>query len=204
LARQTGFGQAHLSNFLRAHRRLSLEALDRVLRAQELTIADLLPSRASPHSGDDLFHVPLVSHAAAMFEPVLRQGTTKKMVQVPLGVLGMTRATGSSSRQKWARFVAVQAQADDAAGMEPVIWPDALLVLDRHYISFRQYRPDRPNVYAIRHGARLKVRYADYQEGRLMLRPHNRAAAVELIAPGPLESPSDLITGRVVLVINEM
>src|SRR6202048_2371200 len=44
LARQTGFGQSHLSNFLRSRRQLSLEALDHVLAAQHLTAADLLPT----------------------------------------------------------------------------------------------------------------------------------------------------------------
>ena len=44
LGRQTGFGQAHLSNFLHSRRQLSLEAMDRILAAQHLTIADLLPS----------------------------------------------------------------------------------------------------------------------------------------------------------------
>ena len=44
LARQTGFGQAHLSNFLHSRRQLSLEAMDRILAAQRLTVADLLPA----------------------------------------------------------------------------------------------------------------------------------------------------------------
>src|SRR5579863_10212162 len=43
LARQTGFGQSHISNFLRSRRQLSLEALDRVLIAQHMTAGDLLP-----------------------------------------------------------------------------------------------------------------------------------------------------------------
>src|SRR6202034_3824452 len=34
LARQTGFGQSHLSNFLHCKRQLSLEAMDRVLASQ--------------------------------------------------------------------------------------------------------------------------------------------------------------------------
>src|ERR1019366_3718198 len=43
LARQTGFGQSHLSNFLNSRRQLSMEAIDRLLAAQHLTAADLLP-----------------------------------------------------------------------------------------------------------------------------------------------------------------
>ena len=44
LARQTGFGQSHLSNFLHNRRQLSLEAMDRILAAQHLAAADLLPA----------------------------------------------------------------------------------------------------------------------------------------------------------------
>src|ERR1035438_5443862 len=44
LARQTGLGQSHLSNFLRRNRQLSLESIDRVLAAQHLAAADLLPA----------------------------------------------------------------------------------------------------------------------------------------------------------------
>ena len=44
LARQTGFGQSHLSNFLHSRRQLSLEAMDRILAAQQMTAADLLPA----------------------------------------------------------------------------------------------------------------------------------------------------------------
>ena len=44
LARQTGFGQSHLSNFLHSRRQLSLEALDRILAAQHMGAVDLLPA----------------------------------------------------------------------------------------------------------------------------------------------------------------
>ena len=69
LARQTGFGQAHLSNFLHSRRQLSLEAMDRVLAAQRLTVADLLP--ALPRGGfwpedESAGAVPVVSHATAL------------------------------------------------------------------------------------------------------------------------------------------
>lgn len=205
LARQTGYGQAHLSNFLNRKRQLSLEGLDRVLAAQQLTAADLLPMRGTVHrEPDDLFNIPLVSHATAMFEPLVRPGAVQRLVQVPGGLLDRTRARTSPSRHAWLRFVAVQIAAGDAAAMDPLVLPDAVVLLDRHYNSLAQYKPARPNLYGVRHDARLKVRYADFQAGRLLLRPHNRTAAVEAIDPGPGESPGDLITGRVVLIVNEM
>jgi len=44
LARQSGLGQSHVSNFLHARRGLSLEALDKILAAQRLTVVDLMPA----------------------------------------------------------------------------------------------------------------------------------------------------------------
>ncbi len=42
LARQTGFEQAHISNYLRGKRSLSMEGMDRLLGTQQLSIFDLL------------------------------------------------------------------------------------------------------------------------------------------------------------------
>jgi hypothetical protein len=204
LARQTGFGQSHLSNFLNSRRQLSLEGLDRILAVQQLTAADLMPSRASPPlpDGEDLSYAPLVAHATAMYEPQVRTAAIQRLVEVPAGLLARSRARASASRRSWSRFVAIQAA--DATVMEPVVLPEALLLLDRHYNSLQQYRPECPNLYAVRHDSRLKIRYADFQAGRLVLRPYSRTAAVELIDPAPGESPCDLIVGRVVLVMNEI
>ena len=83
LARQTGFGQAHLSNFLRSRRQLSLEAMDRILAAQHLTVADLLPSVQQAGlglEGEDGSAVPVVSHAVALFEPVIRPSAVQSML----------------------------------------------------------------------------------------------------------------------------
>jgi hypothetical protein len=205
LARQTGFGQSHVSNFLNCKRQMSLVGLDRILAAQQLSAGDLVPSgaRADGRAEDDLRNVPVVSYATAMFEPQVRPGAVQRLLQVPAGVLEMARARASNSRRGWARFVAVRVTALDAVAMEPVLLEEAHVLLDRHYNSLSQYRSARPNLYAVRHEARLKLRYADFQGGRLLLRPHNRAVPVEAIEPEPGESPGDLITGRVVLVMNE-
>ena len=42
LAHQTGFQQAHISNFLNSKRSLSLEGMDKVLHVQKLSVLDLL------------------------------------------------------------------------------------------------------------------------------------------------------------------
>src|ERR1700690_1978487 len=50
LARETGFGQSHLSNFLHKKRQLSLAAMDRILDAQHMAAGDLLPANHSTAS----------------------------------------------------------------------------------------------------------------------------------------------------------
>ena len=206
LARQTGYGQAHLSNFLHSRRQLSLEALDRILMAQHLGAAELLPAahqRGSPPGDGEGGAVPVVSHAAALFEPHIRPGAVQSMLQLPGGLLETIRTRVSNPRRAWQRFVAVRIQAADALPMEPLLLPEALTLIDRHYNSLMPYRPNRPNLYAVRHGAHLTLRYVDFVANRLVLRTHNIAYPVDLIEVDPGESPSDLIAGRVALILNE-
>jgi hypothetical protein len=207
LARQTGFGQSHLSNFLHGRRQLSLEAIDRVLAAQHMAALDLLPAtyqpRDMPPDGEGAA-VPLVSHAAALFEPFIRPSAVQDMHYMPAGVLQSARARPSVARRSWQRFVAVRIPAADALAMEPLVLPEATVLVDRHYTSLIPYRPNRPNLYAVRHGAHLTLRYVDFVANRLVLRPHNIAFPVDLIELGPGESPADQIAGRIALIFNEL
>jgi hypothetical protein len=207
LARQTGFGQSHMSNFLRSRRQLSLEALDRVLFSQHITPWDLLPldnRRAERLDSEGTHAVPVVSHAAALFEPFIRTSSVRTWLPVPPGCLDAARARPSNNRKRWWRFVAVSISADDALAMDPLVLADAFVVVDRHYNSLVGYRPNRNNIYAIRNGNRLWLRYVDFLGNRLVLRPHNLAFPVDLLEVAPGEAPADLIAGRVALVINEL
>jgi transcriptional regulator with XRE-family HTH domain len=206
LARQTGFGQPHLSNFLRSRRQLSLEAMDRILAAQQLTAADLLPAPRqadSRLSADESSTVPLVSHAAALFEPYIRPGAVQAVLHLPAAVLQALPSRASIHRRAWQRFVAVRVQASDALAMEPLLLPAAIAVLDRHYSSLQPFHPGRANLHAVRHGAHLTLRYVEFLAGRLILLPINMAFALDAIEVDPGASPADLIAGRVALILNE-
>lgn len=207
LARQTGFGQSHISNFLRSRRQLSLEALDRVLTAQRMTAADLLPVKYThgDWSGDDENgRIPLVSHASALFEPFIRPNSIRTMLHFPAALLGTARTRSPNSRKTWQRFVAISIPAADASPMEPLVLADAIVLIDRHYNSLTPYRLNRPNLYAVRYGGHLALRYLDFLLNRLVLRPYNLAFPVELIEVPPGETPGDLIAGRIVLILNEI
>ncbi len=205
LDRQTGFGQSHLSNFLHSKRQLSLQALDRVTSAQHLAADDLLTvirHHAEPAEGG-AESVPIVAHAAALFEPYIRPTVVHAMLQVPHGVLHRLRPHTTKPRRAWQRFVAVRASKFEAQAMDPLIRPDAI-VLDRHYNSLVPYRQDRPNIFAVRHGPHLLLRHVDFLANRLVLTPYSRAFPVELLELGMHEVPGDLIAGRVALIVNEM
>jgi len=206
LARETGLGQSHLSNFLRKKRQLSLAAMDRILDAQHMGVGDLLPanhSNASLLMNEKASAVPIVSHGAALFEPFIRPSAVHSTLNLPLGALESMRARSSAARRLWQRFVAVRIPAADALPMEPLVLPEAIAVIDRHYISLMAYRPIRPTLYAVRNGAHLTLRYADFLAGRLMLRSHNIAFPVQLVDTGSEDVPIEFIAGRVALILNE-
>jgi hypothetical protein len=55
----------------------------------------------------------------------------------------------------------------------------------------------------VRHGSRLWLRYVDFVANRLVLRPHNIAYPVDLLEVEQGEPPSELIVGRIALILNE-
>src|SRR3954464_11474032 len=85
VAEQTGFKQAHISNFLNRKRQLSLDGLDKVLTVQHLSVLDLLDpneinKRASilPPSEDDFENVLVVEGTIAAGEPLVTNEDVKK------------------------------------------------------------------------------------------------------------------------------
>ncbi len=204
LTRQTRLTQSHISNFLHGRRGLSSKAIDRILASQELEAEDLLPGsrhRAWPAEPERSF-VPVVSHGTALFERVIYPAAVAEMMPLPAAALQFLRPHATTQRATWQRFVAVRISASDALPMEPVVFPEALVVIDRHYNSLVQYRPGRPSLYAVRSGSGLVISYVEFSEGRLVLRPHHRAFPVELLDVEPGKRPQDLIAGRIVLVLN--
>jgi hypothetical protein len=211
LARQTGLQSSHISNFLHRKRMLSLVAIDRVLAAQMLSIEDLLPPefprRLATLSGPrdkERDSVPLVSHATAAHSPSVTSQATIEVIQLPAGVLEELRPRRAIIRRDWQRFLAVRVTSAQALPMGPVLAPDAIVVLDRHYNSLAPYRPPRPNLYAVGVGDSLSFRYVSFDEDRLILRPHALDHPVELLNLGVSDSPSDSIVGRVCICISEL
>ncbi len=178
-----------------------------MLAAQHMAAEDLLrlgahAEHAEPPEEPSI--VPVVSHSAALFEPYIRPSAVQMMLQLPAGALHLIKARPVAARRSWQRFVAIRIAHADALPMDPLLLPDALAVIDRHYNSLASYRAGRPNLYAIRNGAHLKLRYADFGSARLILRSLSMCFPVDLIEIGPEASPGEFIAGRVVLTINEL
>jgi hypothetical protein len=208
------FSQAHISNFLNRKRSLSLEGLDRVLASQNLTIDQILPldltAAQSPipiQTSDPIEIVPVVSPSAAMDEARISPSAIIETIQVSASRLNSNlanRVRNSTSRANWQRFLAIRADAQQSAAMDPLVSPGAIAVLDRHYNSLAPYRAHQPTLYAVRCGAALLLRFVDFDEGRLILRPYSRDFPVQLLPLATHETPADYIVGRVCLVFSEL
>ncbi len=209
LAQQADFQQAHISNFLNKKRSLSLEGLDRVLASQNLTIDQLLPldltaAQAPIQTSDPIEVVPVVSASTAMDDARVSPSTIIETIQVSASRLHGNRARPSIKHAHWQRFLAIRADAQQSAAMDPLVSPGAIAVLDRHYNSLAPYRAHQSTLYAVRCGAALLLRFVDFDEGRLILRPYSRDFPVQLLPLATHETPADYIVGRVCLVFSEL
>lgn len=207
LAQQAGFQQAHISNFLNKKRSLSLEGLDRVLAAQDLMIDELLPVDLAASSaavpGDTMETVPVVSYSVAMDHAFVTAASVIETIQISASRLQGNRARPTAKRAHWQRFIAIRADAQQAAALEPMLSAETIVVLDRHYNSLAAYRSHEPTIFAVRYAGTLVLRFVDFDEGRMILRPYSRRFPVQVLAIGPDEAPGDFVVGRVCVLLSE-
>jgi hypothetical protein len=210
LARQAGFKQGHISNFLSGKRALSLGGLDRVLAAQKMSVDEMIPldmmAASDPGSAEEMEGIPVVAPSTAMAEAVVRPEQVIETVRVAAAALRANRWWAQEKYTRWQRYVAVRADAQQAAAMDPLLTPGAIVVIDRHYHSLASYHAHRRTLYAVRAGGGggLLLRYVEFDGGTLILRPLAGHVPVQLIAPGAKETPSDYIVGRVCVMVSEL
>jgi hypothetical protein len=204
LAQQTGFKQAHISNFLNRKRGLSLEGMDKVIAVQHLSVLDLLDpaeinKRASilPPSGDEFENILQVDGTVAATQPLIASMNVKEILKFKKTFLRKLRAESEGHRGSWERFVLIKADSEDGASMYPRLAPGATLLLDRHYNSLKPYRKGEPNLYAVLKDGTCMVRYVEVAGSHLILRPHNQAHPMETIAMDEGKSSADFLVGRV-------
>ena len=207
LAKETGFKQAHISNFLNRKRGLSIEGMDKVLNVERLSVLDLLdPSeinkRASiPPPGDDEFqNVLVVEGSIAASEPLLISMNVKEIIKFKKNFLRKLRPAPESDRDEWERFVAIQIDAREGMSMYPRLLPGATVLIDRHYNSLKPYRKGESNMYAVNKNEVCAVRYVEVAGKQLVLRPHNNAYPIEVMPMQHGKKPTDYLIGRICYV----
>jgi hypothetical protein len=204
LAEETGFKQAHISNFLNRKRGLSLEGMDKVLNVQHLSVLDLLDpaeinKRASilPPSEDEFDNVVVSDAHIAASDAVIMSMHVKDILKFKKGFLKRLKEEVEGDRSGWDRFVIVKVDAQEGMSMYPRIMPGAILLLDRHYNSLTPYRKGESNIYAVRKNETCTIKYVEIADRHLILRPHNPAYPIEVINLEDGQKPGDHIVGRV-------
>ncbi|HEY1464759.1 MAG TPA: S24 family peptidase [Terriglobales bacterium] len=203
LAGQTGFKQAHISNFLNRKRGLSVEGMDKVLRVQRLSVLDLLDpneinKRASilPPSEDAFENVLLVEGGTAL-KPLIQNIKVKGVLKYQKTFLRKLRAETEGDRDRWERFIILHADGREGMSMYPRLLPGATLLIDRHYNSLKPYRKSESNIYAVLKANTCTMKYAEIANNHLVLRPHNPAYPVEILPIEKGKTAADYIIGRI-------
>ncbi len=204
LAEQTGFKQAHISNFLNRKRGLSLEGMDKVLSVQHISVLDLLdPSeinkRASivPPSEDEFESVVVADPQVAAQEQLIMSMHVKEILKFKKTFLRRLRADIEGDRDGWERFVVIKVDAREGMSMYPRTLPGATLLLDRHFNSLTPYRRGEQNMYAVRKDDGCTIKYVEVANRHLVLRPHNPAYPVEVLPIEEGTKSGEYIVGRV-------
>jgi SOS-response transcriptional repressor LexA len=204
LAQQTGFKQAHISNFLNRKRGLSLEGMDRVLAVQHLSVLDLLDpaevnKRASilPPSNDEFQNVLLTDASVAATQPLIISMNVKEILKFKKSFLKKLKAETEGDREQWERFVLIKVDAREGMSMYPRLQPGATLLIDRHYNSLKPYRKGEFNMYAVLKNESCTVKCVETAGNHLILRPHNQNYPIEVVTTEDGKSASDYLVGRV-------
>jgi phage repressor protein C with HTH and peptisase S24 domain len=181
--------------------------MDRVLAVQHLSALDLLdPSeinkRASilPPSDDEFQNVLLTDSKVAATHPLITSMNVKEILKFKKSFLKKLKAETEGQRGEWERFVLIKVDSEEAMSMYPRLTPGATLLIDRHYNSLKPYRKGEFNMYAVLKDDDCTVKYVETVDSHLLLRPHNQASPIEVMAMEEGRSASDYLVGRVCYV----
>lgn len=202
LARGTGFRQAHISNFLRGRRGLSLEGMDRVLSVLGLSVVDLIPAgelaaRLPKDAVDREYEGVALVDPSVLRDPTPSQKQILEHLKFKRNFLRRLRPDAVTDRGHWIRFLLCKASAEDGGAMYPRVFPNATLLIDRHYNSLRAYRRGDTNMYAVLKEKSVLIRYVEITGHQLTLRPERNNYSLDFIPIESGRSYAEYIIGRV-------
>jgi hypothetical protein len=209
LSQQTGFRQAHVSNFLNRKRGLSLEGMDKVLRVLKLSVFDLIdPKDINRHANigmgnsSEFQNVVLVAGSDAC-ESRIGNRKVKEVLPFRKSFLNQLPSAMAGNRKRWERFLLIRVEQSLGKSMFPKLEPGAIALIDRHYTSLRSRRKGEPNLYAVRCDGQCAVRYVEQAGKELVFRPLNPAYPVAIVGASSVKNKNCVI-GRVCYVGSEM
>jgi Peptidase S24-like len=141
--------------------------------------------------------VVVVDSQIAASEALIMSMHVKEILKFKRSFLKRLKAEMEGDRSAWERFVIIKADAQEGIGMYPRTMPGASLLLDRHYNSMTSYRKGESNMYAVRKDGTCTIRYVETADSHLILRPHNPAYPIEIMALEGAQKPGNHIVGRV-------
>jgi transcriptional regulator with XRE-family HTH domain len=209
LARKSGLQQPHLSNFINSRRRLSLDALDRVLNALEIDLRDLLPAPTLLPLPPSM-QVPLVSHDAAMHSDRIHPSQIDDQLSLPNTLLLALQLDRPARRSTRERYVAILVTQPQAQFMESLLqpgspgFPNVIAVLDRHATRPSSLASPSRHIYAIRYQGALLLAHVTLEHNMLILRPHATSQPVHLLPLPPGADPAHFLVGRVCAVLQSL
>jgi transcriptional regulator with XRE-family HTH domain len=201
LAQKTGLRQPHISNFLRSRRRLSLPALDRVLTALGLGVADLVgvPGKRPRPMAEG---VPLVAHETAMSQDYIAAGAVREYCFLPVAAVERLRETPLRRGILRERFVAIVVSEQQAAPMRPVLHTGVLAVIDRHSLQPPAHAAGVQHMYAVRYHGALHLLYVAAERNFLVMRGHAPDLPLQFLRIPLDASVAEYVVGRVCAVLS--
>ncbi len=206
LAEKTGFRQAHISNFLLRKRGLSVRATDDVLRAERLSVLDLVPEEElherftlPPALEGDYANVLLVTPKDAML-PQVPARNVLDVIKIKQSLLRRMRVDVGRNREHWARFLLIHPSRDDCEAMRPRLVPRCMVLLDRHYNALAPYRRNDHSMLAVGCGDELMIRYVSLEGRTLALQGQTHKSSLRFVHVPSGGEARDLILGRVAYV----
>ncbi|MGA7381698.1 MAG: S24 family peptidase, partial [Terriglobales bacterium] len=169
-----------------------LSVLDLVDPAEVNQRASILPP-----ANDEFQNVLLVEGAVAATESLIMSMNVKDILKFKKTFLRSLRPAIQSARGRWERFVLIKIDAREGMSMYPRLLPGATVLIDRHYNSLKPYRKGESNMYAVNKGRVCTVKYVEVTGDQLVLRPHNQAYPVDVLAMEAGMKPTDYLIGRV-------
>jgi len=213
LAREAGFRQAHLSNFLNGKRGLSLQAMDRLLDVLHLDVLQLAGvddaarrALSAEHQGEATEAVVVVTLPAAARKPRFSPDDVQDIVAFRRSFLRRLKPHMVGNRRDWTRFVVVRVGDGNTDGMAPLLGHGAQALIDRYCNAPPPMEKAAPELYAVRNGAEYLIRRLTATPGHLILRPldDGKGAPVRLLSIPPGHRAGEFIIGRVRHVATEI